>query len=224
MATIECERTIGSPRSERPVFVADDDRRARRLHRAAAATAVLACLWLAGLAVGMLGFGKMPNVSLPALGGGEHKGQSTHPSEIERSASLAVPAGSADPQARQRSASIEARVARPSAAFRARGAAPAAPVAPAAPRRESRPDPPGNLSPPQPVTVPPQPVTVPPRQQGWLRRGWITTPGQTRRTQRPPAPVVQSQRRGPQTATATTTTTAQLPPGQQKPKPRGPMG
>jgi hypothetical protein len=215
MATIESERTTHSPRPERPVFVADDDRRARRLRRGAAATAVLACLWLAALAVGMLGFGKLPDVSLPALGGDEHKGQSTHPTEIARAASQAVPADSADTQARQRSAPIEARVARPRAAFRARAAASAAPAAPAASRHVTRPVPPGNI-------FPPQPVTAPPLQRGWLRRGWITPPGQTRRAQRPPAPPVQSHRRGGQTAT--TPTTAQLPPGQQKPKPRGPMG
>ena len=213
MATIERERMIRTPRPERPVFVAEDDRRARRLRRGAVATAVLACLWLAGLAVGMLGVWNLPNVSLPALsGGGGHNSPREQPSNAVPPApsSAAVPARSADAQAGQRPVPIEARVARTAPPPRARAAA-------AAPRRVA---PPAQIVQPQPAPIPP------PSQRAGVRRGSITPPGQTRRAPAapaPPAPPGQSRRRGGQTATTeATTTTVQVPPGQQKaPGPKG---
>ena len=211
MATIEREITIRipppRPRPERPVFVAEDDRRARWLRRGAAATAMLACLWLAGLAVGMLGFRSLPNVSLPGLGG-EHTGPSEQQSNAVRPAtsSAAVPARSPEIQARQRPTPIKARVAR----TRAPSSAPA--IAPTR-RRVSRSAPPAETQ-----ILQPQPAPIPPlSQRPGLRRGWITPPGQTRRAQAPPAPPGQSRRPAGQTATTETTTrTTQVPPGQQK--------
>jgi hypothetical protein len=214
MATIERERTTRiqppRPRPERPVFVAEDGRRARWLRRGAAATAVLACLWLAGLAVGMLGFRNLPNLSLPGLGAG-HKSPREQPSIAVRPApsSAAVPARSPEVQARQRPTASEARVERIRAPSRA-------PAVASARRQASRPAPPAKTQ-----LIQPQPVPIPPpSQQAGMRRGWITPPGQMRRAQAPsapPEPPGQSRRRSGQTATTEPTTTiAQVPPGQQK--------
>src|SRR5215210_1267894 len=68
MTTIAQEQTtppIPYAGLERPVFVADDDQRARRLRMAAVAVLALASLWVAGLIVGMLGLGRLPGVSVP---------------------------------------------------------------------------------------------------------------------------------------------------------------
>ena len=62
MTVLERERATTQP--EHAIFVASDGRRARLLRRAALAAAVLACLWVVGLGVGMLGFGSLPGVSV----------------------------------------------------------------------------------------------------------------------------------------------------------------
>ena len=65
MAVIERERLTTSEQApERAIFVAADGRRARRLRGVGFVAAFLACLWVVGLAVGMLGFGSLPGVSL----------------------------------------------------------------------------------------------------------------------------------------------------------------
>src|SRR4051812_19727016 len=56
--------------TERPVFVATDGRRARRLRYAAALGVALSCAWLVALAVGMLGVGRLPGLSLPLIARG----------------------------------------------------------------------------------------------------------------------------------------------------------
>lgn len=58
------------PASERPIFVAEGDRRARWLARLGRAAAVLVALWLVALLAGALGFGRLPGV--PYLGPGSH--------------------------------------------------------------------------------------------------------------------------------------------------------
>jgi hypothetical protein len=214
MATIERERTTRllppRPRPERPVFVAEDDRRARWLRRGAAATAVLACLWVAALAVGILGFRSLPNVSLPGLGGGHNRpGEQQSNAVRPLPSSAAAPARSPKVQARQRPTSIKARVA-------GTGAPARAPAVASTRRRVSPPAPPAQtqITQPQPLPIPP------PSQRAGMRLGWITPPGQTRRAQAPPAPPAppgQSRRPGNQPETTeATTTTVQVPPGQQQ--------
>lgn len=55
-------RADAPPADERPVFAAADGRRARRLRVAALLAAALVGLWVAALAAGMLGFGRLPGV------------------------------------------------------------------------------------------------------------------------------------------------------------------
>lgn len=52
------------PAQERPVFLAENGRRARIVGIVAKVAAVLTVLWLAALAAGMLGFGHLPGTSI----------------------------------------------------------------------------------------------------------------------------------------------------------------
>jgi hypothetical protein len=204
MAIIEREQ-VQAPH-ERPVFVASDGRRARRLRFVASAVAVLALLWLAALAAGMFGFGRLPGISTP-LGriGGPDRAQSdrsesktpTATRSEQRSAELISDSGSgrasgSNQTARGRSTTMARRNAAKRAARRPR--APAPPVA---------------VQPVQPA-LPAQP------QQGWARQGRPAPPGYTRRTQPQPAPPPPGQASAPGQAKK-----ALLPPPPPPPPPPG---
>ena len=193
------ERTANVQPLERAVFVTDDDRRARRLRRSAFVASALACLWLVGLGIGMLGFGSLPGVSLIKPG---HDGKQRSESRAEKQEAGAV-VGQLNRSARRHwlSARQAQALARASAARRA-AAVPAA--------RRSRPP----AAPPAVVAPPAQlPLNPALRQRGWARRSLPAPPGQLR-THPPPPATSQGQRRGQQTTITTTTTP--LPPGQAK--------
>jgi hypothetical protein len=180
MATIEREHERERIPHELPVFVASDGRRARRLRLAASAIAVLALLWLAALAAGMFGFGRLPGISTPLgrIGGADKPRTDTSESKAptsvqQRRADLIV----AD---RSDAASGTQRPARARTAVERRDARAAA-------RRPRTPRAPGTAQPVQPQPAPPPP------QQGWARHGRPAPPGYTRRTtptqpQPPPPP------------------------------------
>jgi hypothetical protein len=160
-------------RAEQPVFAATDGRRARRLRRAAAVVAGLACVWLVGLALGTGGFDGLPRVSVPGLDriGVQREQQGERPRPAVRRAPAAVV-----DLTRSRSTPSARAGARPanSRSSRAR----TTPNRPANRRPVPRP--------PQPVT--PQPVPPPPVPQGWTRHGVTVPPGQARKAQPPPPP------------------------------------
>jgi hypothetical protein len=179
MATIERDEQVRIPH-ELPVFVTSDDRRARRLRLVASAIAVLALLWLAALAAGMFGFGRLPGISTPLgrIGGPDKaksdrsEGKTQAPTRFEqRSAELISDAGhsgrgsASQPTARGRASTTAGGKAKPAA------------------RRPRTPVPPVAVQPVQPL-----PVLPPPPQQGWSRHGRPAPPGYTRRTQPQPAP------------------------------------
>jgi pyruvate/2-oxoglutarate dehydrogenase complex dihydrolipoamide acyltransferase (E2) component len=221
MTTIE---TRFPARTEPIVFVAEDDRRARLLRYGGAALVALACLWLAGLGIGMLGLGNLPGVTLPIPGVSAERGQQ---SERSRDAATPVQAITAAPA---RSVASSAR------GERIRSSRSVLPQATAPQRRSavhvgtgSQPRT-GSQSgqPPAPPT-PAQPTPAPapaPMNRGWTRRGWSEPLGHASPSLAEPV-----RRRGePNTAAPTmpTTTTAPIPiapPGQQKkadePKPTG---
>src|SRR6266545_8290691 len=162
MTMIERERPTRPPERqepERPVFVTDGDGRARRLRRVGLVGAALAFLWLAGLGVGMLGFGRLPGVRVPGLGklGGDGASQEGPASRPVQPGSRA-PAAGADAEPGQRPTAGQRALLRPPARRRGasdRGAAPRVP----------------------PGLVPP-PVTAASKQTGWARKGWTVPPGQ----------------------------------------------
>jgi hypothetical protein len=196
MTVIERERVTPLQPPERAVFVTDDDRRARRMRRGAFAATALACLWLVGLGLGMLGLGGLPGVSLIKPGRGEQ--QRSEAPQGRQAQQLTRRDGrltrSERVLARQVAsggvvrASASQRVARST-----RIARPAAPPAAAAPPAQ-------------------QPVNPAQRTRGWARKGQPAPPGQVQKTQLPPPPpTLQGQHRG-----QTTTTTTWVPPGQAK--------
>jgi hypothetical protein len=199
------ERTTNVQRPERAVFVTDDDRRARRLRRGALAAAAVACLWLAGLGVGMFGFGSLPGVSLikPA-----HDAKRPADSTAQQQAVRDAPRSQSFDQHRLVARQAQARRTAQAGALqqpetKAKAAARSRRVRPPAAARA--------------VIAPPaqQPVNPAQRQRGWARKGQTAPPGQLR-TPPPPPASARAQRRGQQT---TTTTTTPLPPGQAKKTP-----
>jgi hypothetical protein len=193
MTVIERERVTPLQPPERAVFVADDDRRARRMRRVAFAVTALACLWLVGLGLGMLGLGGLPGVSLIKPGQEEQRSEAPQGREAQN---LTHRDGRLSRSERILARQIASRGAvRASASQRvdrsARIARPAAPPA-------------GAAAPAQ------QPVNPAQRTRGWARKGQPAPPGQVQKTQPPPPPPTsQGQRRG-----QTTTTTTWVPPGQ----------
>jgi hypothetical protein len=193
MAVVEKERITTQP--ERAIFVASDGRRARLLRRAALAAALLACLWVVGLGVGMLGFGSLPGVSvvkeqIEGIAGTD----SSHSRPVEQGS---VVRKSTPDKSRRVTATP------PSRAVRARAEVRVRPVT-------SRPSP----RPVQAAPVPPAPQTpVNPatRTRGWARSGATAPPGQTRKAVPPPPPGTRGQGRG-QDPTAP----PPVPPGQEK--------
>lgn len=200
---------------ERPIFVATDGRRARWLRYSAAAAVVLACLWLAGLSIGLLGFGHLPGLSLPTLSGGDDKAPGERAGMTVRVSSQVSQPGVAETPIAQRVGPTHAT---PTPAPRRAAAAQLRPDA------EVRTPPPAAG-----VSQPAQPSqqVQPPVRQGWARRGSTTPPGQSQtQPQRPVTPPGQTRRRnGSETTTPLPPQPAPLPPGQQKktepPPPKG---
>lgn len=230
MATIEHEQArsfpVTPPRTERVVFVTEGAHRARRLRYGAAAVGLLACLWLAGLGIGMLGLGRLPGMSLPVADRGGDGGGSEHATKVARPASQPSRADASAAHVTWRAAQTMSQASSASQA-RASRSKPAAKVAAAArPRVAPRPaTPAASVQPPAQA-----PVTAQPVRRGLVRRGLTAPPGQARTTtatQPPAAPPGQSRRHGGSTTTAPAPAPAAAPlsPGQQKkldePKPKG---
>lgn len=204
MTVLDRKQVTDAQQPERAVFVAEDGRRARRLRRAAVVAALVACLWVVGLGIGMLGFGRLPGVSLVERVFDGPGGSGAHITPVSRN-DAAQPASERSGVAR-RVASQIARGSQPASSSRAR-----ARRSTSSPRNPSRP-PAAVLAPAPPAQ---QPVNPAQRQRGWAREGATAPPGQLRKSEPPPPPGTRGQRRG-QTPTTTTTTTTPLPPGQAK--------
>jgi hypothetical protein len=212
--------------TERPVFVATDGRRARRLRYAAVVTAVVAFAWVAALAIGMLGFGRLPGISLPVVARGPEK---TAPQPVKPA--LRARDVKPNPQAVARTAKAmsrhdaasAARVQAASASTKPRAAAATRPRSGlrTSVRRRVTPTPRA-----QPSTAAPATPATPTSRQGWAKRGATAPPGETRRAtagakDQQPAATPRGQARRPTaeettTAPATTPVTTPAPPGQQK--------
>lgn len=200
---------------ERPVFVAADNRRARRLRFGGGAAALIACLWVAALAVGMLGTGRLPGFSLPSgVRGAEHDVRERAPAKAKPSSKRSRVAVAKAPTARlaPRVATRSEPVRRPARARRS-SATPARRAIPLRTRNAAE----------APLVTQPAPTPAPapappPPKQGWARQGYAAPPGETRRieAQQPAAPPAPAPAQ-PQPAPA--------PPGQQKkaedPNPKG---
>jgi hypothetical protein len=198
MAVVERERVTTAQRPERAVFVASDGRRARRLRRAGFAVAGVACLWVVGLGLGMLGSGSLPGVSIvkEQIDGnaGASDSSSSEPTEqVSRSQQKSVPDES------RRVAAIS-----PSRSERSQSRAGTRPVTSRPVSRR-----PVRVTPPPPAAQ--APVNPATRQRGWSRRGSTAPPGQVRKAVTPPSPSTRGQRRG-QDPTAP----PPVPPGQEK--------
>lgn len=199
MATIEHPiKTLPPPEpsSERPVFVATSDRRARILRRVGVAAAILAALWVAALGIGMLGFGRLPGVPLPPLGKLDRPKASP---KVEPANAPIVRDGKVVP-ARLATSPVKA----PARSGRGRSAGTGSARSGAKAR-----------------TVAAAPAPLPrPKQTGWAHRGSAVPPGQARRPQTPPGQQrVQGVNPG-QVKKAATTPPPPPPPvahGQQKP-------
>jgi len=198
MAVVEQERVTTAQRPERAVFVASDGRRGRRLRRAGFAVALVACLWVVGLGVGMLGFGSLPGVSvvneqIDEIAGG-------------LAGSNAEPTEHASPSGRVSAPDESRRVALTSTSGEVRSQ-PRTATRRVASRPVSRP--PVRVTPAPPTAQ--APVNPATRQRGWSRRGSTAPPGKVRQTVPPPPPGTRGQRRG-QDPTAP----PPVPPGQEK--------
>jgi hypothetical protein len=200
---------------ERPVFVAADDRRARRLRYAAALGVALSCAWLAALTIGMLGVGRLPGLSLPLIAHGADKSPAA---EHLLSESSAV----ATPTAVQRAAKAQgiAAAAASGAAVKGNVVKRAAAPAHAKSAKNAHSAKPRTTPPPQ--TVPSSSPATPAAtaRQGWARRGLTAPPGRAR-TAEPKAKATASPGQARHTATDPTTAPATpvatpVPPGQQK--------
>jgi hypothetical protein len=196
--------------AERPVFVATDDRRARRLRYLAAFAVALAGAWVVALVIGMLGIGRMPGLSLPVVAHGADKA----PAVAAREPAVA-PASVA---AVTRSAAVmETRSAAPRSASPSHGAAaPKRAKKASTAKAKAKATAPAATAPA--ATAPAAPTT--PR-QGWARRGLTTPPGRTRQAEPRTKTTPSSEHPRQQAATDTTTAPATpaatpVPPGQQK--------
>jgi hypothetical protein len=214
MATIERElpSSIIREDTELPVFAAADDRRARKLRRAVLAAAGLACLWLGGLAIGMVGLDSLPRATVGVLDRiADVRRDAPDRSRGERP--RATPASRAPAAAAVADRALAAAAAsrtgrRPSAVRRSAHRPPV--------RRQPVQQPPPAAVPPPPAA--PQPPATPAPRQGWAQRGLTVPPGQTSKTETtpPPPPGERGRRVGQQ---PTTTTAPPPPPGNgQNPK------
>lgn len=156
--------------SERPVFLAENGRRARILGIVAKVAFVVTVLWLAALAAGVLGFGHLPGTSIKepfnrliSGGGDASKNQAPSADAASVTAAAREQAARAQAIAARRRTPARTSASRPRPVQRAASAQPAQPAA-------------GQSV-----------VAQQPRQQGWTRRGYVAPPGQVRQAQ-PPAP------------------------------------
>ena len=168
MTTLEHSPQTVQLDPERPVFLAENGRRARMLGIAARIAVVVTVLWLAALAAGMLGFGHLPGTSIQQpfsrlISGDGDASKNRVPSTDPDSASATT-------SARERADRAQAIAAR-------RGT----PAGTLARRPRSRP----TLA--QPIQPVPGQAAVAqqPRQQGWTRQGYVAPPGQVRQAQAP---------------------------------------
>ncbi|MGH3080636.1 MAG: hypothetical protein ACRDNH_05800 [Gaiellaceae bacterium] len=199
-------------KTERPVFVASGNRRARALRYAAVLAVVVACVWLVALVVGMLGFGRLPGVSQP-LGAQAKRpeGVSGSHAPTAASASSRVSQGTAAGIAITRRASPYHAVVAQKAQSRTRRGAKTGPAG----SRGASPEPPAASQAAPPASVTPAPATP---HTGWARRGATAPPGQTTRIEAQPTkpqPPGQTRRQDTTTVPATPVTPP-APPGQQK--------
>ncbi len=211
-------------RHERAVFVADDDRRSRRLRTGVGAASAFALLWAAGLGIGMLGSGHLPGISLQIPGRGSDQPQSNESNEVSRRPPQFIAEGSTALEVAQRG---DPAVRRDRAGTGGRAAGSplnARTVVRGGPPRLTEPPPVG----PGQVAQPPAQAASQPVPPGLARRGLTAPPGQERRATGPQPPETQpGQARRPETTTARaspTTTTETLPAGQQKPDKPPPKG
>lgn len=225
MTTYEPEIQAGP---ERAVFVADDDRRSRRLRTGVIAAGAFAVLWASGLAIGTLGSGHLPGIArhIPGLGSdrgqaGGSNGNAPRPAQLaaERSAATRIAERSERVEIRQaragsaRNAAVAPTEARkPVGARTRRGVAPQ----PAASSLVAQPAPQATRQPVRPGLAR-RGLTAPPGQE---RKAATTTtptpPGETRRIERPHAKPVAEPAATPMTQT--------LPPGPQNPDKPPPKG
>src|SRR5215207_6147354 len=153
--------------AERPVFVATDDRRARRLRYLAAFAVVLAGAWLVALAIGMLGIGRMPGLSLPVVARGADNAPSVDARQSAHAPTSVAPvavtrAAAAVTTSRSTALPSVSPLHTAAAARRAKKASPAKAKA-TAPAPTAR------------ATTTPTAAPATTARQGWARRG-LTTP------------------------------------------------
>ena len=180
MTVVERERVPTRP--ERAIFVASDGRRARLLRRAALVAALLACLWVVGLGVGMLGFGSLPGVSvvkeqIDGIGGGSGTAGSKPAGKVTPVAQRSTPDESRRVSATQTTPGAGVRTPARTRPVRSRPASRPAQATPAPPAAQT-------------------PVNPATRERGWSRRGSTAPPGQVRKTVTPPPPATRGQHRG----------------------------
>jgi hypothetical protein len=206
MATIERQPAVRSipHEAERPVFLAADGRRARRLRVVAFAVTVLAVLWLVALAAGTLGFGSLPGISVPEL---PKLGGATPPPGPDRARQSDEEAGTAgrvsDVTVRSGSRGTTSRAGVQSAPQRPATTASTgkARLVRTHPRRPAQPAQPATpVQPPAQPVQPPQAQAPPPPATGRERRGLPAPPGHARKTEpAETAPPLPGNRRGQET-------------------------
>ncbi|MFL5930839.1 MAG: hypothetical protein ACJ75P_06250 [Gaiellaceae bacterium] len=200
----EKPRTAATAPVERAVFVTDDDRRSRIVRRAALVVLAAAGLWLVALALGMLGLGQLPGVSLPLPTGGAKTKQRVDRSTAEpivRTASPRPTRRTSGPAAVRSSAPVVA--AAPVKRGKAQAGAARTGSAPA--RRRA-------TTPPAATASPPPQASTPPRvARGLERRGLTAAPGQTRKAAAEPK-TVPAQAKTPQGQAKKTDATQPAPP------------
>jgi hypothetical protein len=214
----ETRTTAATAPAERAVFVTDDDRRSRIARRLALIVLVVAGLWVAALAVGMLGLGQLPGVSLPLPGTGGTAKQLERPSSAPLARNDSVEAASAARAHRQAALRASAATATPTQLSRTKARS-AVSRTPAAPVRRRGGVPAAATTPP-----PAQAATTPRLARGLERRGLTAPPGQTQKaaataTATPPGQTREPKGQVKRTDTTTPTPPAPppAPPGQQKP-------
>jgi hypothetical protein len=175
MTTIEYVPQTVQPDPERPVFLAENGRRARIFAIVAKVAVALTALWLAALAAGMLGFGHLPGAAINEpfsrlTGGNDDATKQQTPSREPAS----VTATGLERSAGAPTRSIVARRSALAGAAAIRARSPQRPrVATAAPAQPAT----GQAA-----------VAQQPRQQGWTRQGYVAPPGQIRTAQLPATP------------------------------------
>ena len=177
---------------ERAVFVTDDDRRSRIARRLAFAALGVATFWLAALAVGMLGLGGLPGVSLPLPGVANAKQQEQRPSTQPPLRNTSIE--STTPLVRSNAAAVvHTSATTPATAPRSRGQASAAAARQAKGPARRRAAAPVRTS----VPPPAQPVTARRVARGLDRRGLTAPRGRTQKAAAAPKTTARGQTKTP---------------------------